>query len=138
MGSGVLSGGAAEFADLVPYMRTLPGSVRLRTLLPALLPRAKKVCHPGTRFLPIFLCFTLSPWVRPLMGLMPLEATALLQPWVSAVQSWHQVLPCELFAPPSVVSCLPVKSQRLSCPYLGGDDTHRHLGAEILIPFLFP
>ena len=51
-------------------------------------------CHPGTHVLPIF-CLILWAQQGPLMGLVPLEATALPQLWVSTFQIRLQVLPCE-------------------------------------------
>lgn len=54
------------------------------------------------------------------MGLVPLEATALPQPWVSAFQIRRQVLPYEP-PPPAITLFFQVKSQRLPSSYLGGN-----------------
>ena len=62
--------------------------------MPASFPELRE-CRPGTRVLPIFLCLILRAQQESLMGLVPLQATALPQPWVSAFQIRHQVLPHE-------------------------------------------
>lgn len=64
------------------------------------------------------------------MGLVPLETTALPQPWARAFQICHQVLPCEL-PPLRHHLFLPVKSQHLPSSYLEEMARMGHLGAEI-------